>query len=254
MQSLNPKFVKLITYLWSRGISAFIVIFGRRGTGKTDFSLLIAEVLKREGIVQHFGTNIKIYKSPFQIEHIDNLEDLKLWAQNYSGKKLFILDEAGRTLARRSPMSKINLEIIKQLQIIRKYKLSLILVTPNEKYLDSASLGSDVLDGVFRKTGFKIKKIVLYDDLLEGFRLNVYGIPRTSINFDTWDSADFTLKRQIINPLFSDQDHTLLWRYANSETIKQIGVHPEKFRRIVRKFLREHLKTHITSHITKSKG
>jgi len=230
----------------------FVIIFGRRGTGKTDFSLLLCEILHDLGIVQHFATNIKIYDSPFKIERVDNLEDLTLWAETLSGRKMFILDEAGRSVARRTPMSKMNVEIIKKLQIIRKYKLSLQFVTPNEKYVDSAALGSDVLDGVFLKPNFRNQKILLYVDKLEGFNLSIYGIPPTSIKFDTWDSADFTLKRIIVNPLFSDKDHALLWRWANGETLKEIDVHPEAFRRINRKFLREHLKNHITLHKTKS--
>ena len=253
--NLNPKFLNLIKYLWRRGVSkdsVFVIIFGRRGTGKTDFSLLLCEILHDLGIVQHFATNIKIYDSPFKIERVDNLEDLTLWAETLSGRKMFILDEAGRSVARRTPMSKMNVEIIKKLQIIRKYKLSLQFVTPNEKYVDSAALGSDVLDGVFLKPNFRNQKILLYVDKLEGFNLSIYGIPPTSIKFDTWDSADFTLKRIIVNPLFSDKDHALLWRWANGETLKEIDVHPEAFRRINRKFLREHLKNHITLHKTKS--
>jgi len=256
-QSLNlsPKFLNLITYLWRRGVSkdsVFFIIFGRRGTGKTDFSLLLCEILYSLGIIQHFATNIKIYDSPFPIEHINNLEDLTLWAETHSGRKMFVLDEAGRSMARRTPMSKMNVEILKKLQIIRKYKLSLQFVTPNEAYIDSATLSSDILDGVFLKPNFKNQKILLYVDKLEGFRLNINRIPPTSIKFDTWDSADFTLKRNIINPLFSDQEHALLWRWANGETLKEIDVHPEAFRRMNRKFLKEHLKNHITLHKTKS--
>ena len=253
--SLSPKFLNLIKYLWRRGVSkdsVFVIIFGRRGTGKTDFSLLLCEILYNLGIIQHFATNIKIYDSPFPIEHINNLDDLTLWAETHTGRKMFILDEAGRSMARRTPMSKINVEILKKLQIIRKYKLSLQFVTPNEAYIDSATLGSDILDGVFRKPNFRNQKILLYLDNLEGFRVRYCGIPSTSIKFDTWDSADFTLKRIILNPLFSDQDHALLWRWANGETLKEIGVHPEAFRRITRKFLKEHLKMDITLHKTKS--
>lgn len=253
--SLSPKFLNLIRYLWRRGVSkdsVFLIVFGRRGTGKTDFSLLLAEILHDLGIIQHFATNVKIYDSHFKFERINNLEDLTLWSETLSGRKMFILDEAGKSMPRRSPMSKMNVEMIKKLQIIRKDKLSLQFVTPDEKFIDSATLGSDLLDGIFLKPNFRNQKILLYVDQLEGFRLNINRIPGTSIKFDTWDSAEFTLKRIIVNPLFSDQDHALLWRWANGETLKEIDVHPEAFRRINRKFLREHLKTHITVHKTKS--
>jgi len=246
---LDPDFINLIKYIFQRQTSSFIIIFGRRGTGKTDLSLLIAEIQKVYGKIKHFATNIKVYDSHVPFEYITNLADLTDWCQTEKGVKLFILDEAGRAFKRRTPMSKINVEIIDKIQILRKYKLSLILVTPQEAYLDSASFGSDVLDGVFRKPNFKNRKIALYEDQLERFTLTLSEIPGTTVKFDTWDSATFTLGKQSRKPKFEDEDLNKIWKYANNEcTIKDTGLHPQQFRRLLKKILKESLKEKITNH------
>ena len=98
LEQLNSEFIDIIKHLFVRGTSAFLIIFGRRETGKTDFSLLIAEILHERSIIEHFATNIKIYNPPFPIQHITNLDDLRLWAKDTPGKKLFIFDEFGLSL------------------------------------------------------------------------------------------------------------------------------------------------------------
>lgn len=247
---ISPELKTLVRYLFGRQLSSFFSIFGRRGTGKTDFSLLLAEILVDLDLVRYVSTNVKIYRAPFPIQRIDNLEDLIFWGKTLKGRKLFILDEAGRSMPRRSPMSKLNVAIICELQIIRKYKMSMELVTPDPKYLDNNALGSDILDGVFKKPGFRVSKTVLYQDLLQMFELTVRNLPRTRIKFDTWDSAHFTLKRKPEDIKFSDPDLNYLWRYSQGSTVKELDIHPEQFRRLNRKYLEDSLKKHITPHKT----
>jgi len=254
LQSLSKEFIGLIRYIFRRQVSAFIIIFGRRGSGKTDLSLLITEILHVFNEINHFATNIKVFNTPFQIEYITNLVDLTEWCEKTKGKKLFVLDEAGRAFQRRTPMAKINVEFINQLQILRKYKLSAIYVTPNERYLDSTALGSDILDGVFTKLSFKNRKLALYEDQLERFVLRLWEIPPTNIKFDTWDSATFTSGKKITKPQFKDEDLNFLWDYAQGQTIKETGLHPQQFRRILKKYLRESLKLKVTNHITYREG
>jgi len=254
LQPLSKEFTGLIRYIFRRQVSAFIIIFGRRGSGKTDLSLLIMEILHVFNEIKHFATNIKTFDAPFEIKHVSNLVDLTRWCEETKGKKLFVLDEAGRAFKRRTPMAKINVEIIDKLQILRKTKLSSIYVTPDERYLDSTALGSDVLDGMLRKLSFKNRKIALYEDQLEGFALRLWEIPPTNIKFDTWDSATFTLGKKITKPQFKDEELGYLWDYAEGKTIAETGLHPEKFRRILKKYLRESLKSRVTNHITYREG
>ena len=248
VQYLNRDFVKIITNLFSRQTSTCVIIFGRRGSGKTDFSLLIAEILEHENIIKNFAANVKIYNSSFKIERITNLDDLRFWCKNTKGKKLFILDEAGKSLRRRTPMSSLNVKLLDDLQILRKYKLSIIFIAPHEKYVDSAALGSDVIDAVFIKPNFKNPKIALYDDWLEGTSLTFTDIPRTSINFDTWDVAPFTEHGPKKKPKFKDRDLEILWDWSHGATVKDLGLHPQQINRLVRKFIKEALeREHHTS-------
>jgi hypothetical protein len=83
-------------------------------------------------VISEFATSIRVYESPFHIEYITNL-DLEAQCRSILAKKLFILNEAGKSLRRRTFMSSLNVKLIDNLQILRKYKLSLILITLPEK-------------------------------------------------------------------------------------------------------------------------
>lgn len=244
---LDDKIVKLFT----RGTSVCIIILGRRETGKTDFSLLIAETLNKYGVMSHCASNIKIYESHFPIKHITNLQDLEYWSANNQGKKLFVFDETGKSLRRRTPMAKLNISLIDKLQILRKYKLNLILIAPDEKYVDSAGLGSDVLDAIIVKPQFKNPKVALWHDTLEQNEFWLTGIPRTSIKFDTWDIAPFTLTASSIKPVFKERDLNILWEYSHGKTVRELGVHPQEMSRIVKRFVKEVMErdSHTSHHI-----
>ena len=249
VQQLSQKFVDIILHLFLRQTSSCILILGRRESGKTDFSLLIAEILATKGIIKNFATNVKIYSSPFPVERITNLDDLRFWCENTRGKKLFILDEAGKSLRRRTPMSSLNVKLLDNLQILRKYKLSIIFIAPHEKYIDSAALGSDIVDAVFIKPNYKNPKIALYDDWMEGTTLTLTNIPRTSIKFDTWDVAPFTEHGPKQKPKFKDRDLEILWDWSHGATVKDLGLHPQQINRLCRKFIREVLeREHHASH------
>jgi len=231
--------VKLIKYLFTRGTSAFIIIFGRRETGKTDFALLIAEIVFKAGIIEHFATNIKIYSSLFHIEHITNLDNLTLWCKNTRGKKLFLFDEFGKAMRRRSPMSRLNIKLIDHFQILRKYKLSTLAITVNEKFVDNVALGSDILDGAFLKPNYKNQKIALYRDYLEYFTKSINGIPGTSIKFDTWDVAPFKEYGINTKPKFKDRELEVVWEWSHGKTAKDLGLHSMELHRILKKYCKE---------------
>ena len=239
LAQLKKPFIVFICKLFKRGTSAFLIILGRRDTGKTDFGLLISEIVAREGIIKHVATNIKIYDSPFPIEHITSLDDLKSWVKNTSGRKLFIFDEFGKAMRRRMPMSSLNIHLIDQFQILRKYKLSTIAITVNEKFIDSAVLGTDLLDGYFRKPNYKNRKIALYFDLLENVTQALRGIPKTSIHYDTWDVAPFKEHSDTLPIQFKDKHLEILWKWSHGATGTELHLHPQQINRITRKFIRD---------------
>lgn len=248
LAQLKPAFTTFIVHLFTRATSAFIIILGRRETGKTDFALLIAEILYNAGIVKNIATNIKIHKSPFPITHIDNLDDLRFWCKNTPGKKLFLFDEYGKVMRRRTPMSRLNIKLIDDLQILRKFKLSTVAITVNEKYIDNAVLGTDILDGYFFKPNYKNPKLALYFDYLENYTHTIMGIPRTSIGFDTYDVAAFKEHGVTAKPQFKDRDLEVLWDWSHGMTVKDLKLHPQQINRLTRKFIKEVLeREHHTS-------
>lgn len=248
-EKLHPR--DLIIYLFKRQISAFLIIFGRRGTGKTDYALHMAEILFKARVIQHFATNVKIYESKVPFVKITNLDDLKFWAKNEKGKKLFIFDEIGRSMPRRRPMSTLTVKLIMEFQILRKYKLSTISCTVNESLVDGSILGPDILDGYFNKPNFRNPKIALYVDMLEYFHKTILGIPRTNIKFDTWDSALFTEHGPLKAPAFKKKHLEQLWKWSHGATYKDLGIHNMQLHRILKKFVKETLerKLHDTQDI-----
>jgi hypothetical protein len=228
----------IIKYIFGRQTSTFIMGFGRRESGKTDFMLEIMEILYNAEMIESFATNVKIYQSPFPIEHITSMPDLEAWCQTDPRKKLFGLDEAGKALRRRTPMAKLNIELIDNLQILRKYKLSTIMLAPADKYIDGASLGSDVLDGYYIKPEFKNPKIGLYTDLLEKFTKHLKDIPPTSVKFDTWDVAPFTLKGKKEPPKFNDSDKQMAYDWSHGKTWRELVKNPNELNRVLRRFVR----------------
>jgi len=242
---LKPEFIKFITYLFTRGTSAFIIILGRRETGKTDFALLIAEILYKAGIMKHFATNIKLYSAPFPFTRLDNLDDLRSWAESNRGRKLFLFDEFGKAMRRRTPMSRLNVKLIDDFQVLRKFKQSTIAITVNEKYIDNVALGSDILDGYFIKPNYQNQKIAYYYDCLENYGKSISGIPGTSVKFDTWDVAPFKEHGKTIKPIFKDKDRQVLWDWSHGMTYKDLKVHPQRINRLTRKLIKEVLEKEV---------
>lgn len=252
-QKKPTTFEQLFIEVFQRTTSSCLAILGRRQTGKTDLSLRIAEVLSKYDVILHFCSNIKIYKSSFTIENVTNLEDLESWCKNRAGKKLFIFDEAGKSLRRRTPMSRLNIRLLDNLQILRKYKLNIIIIAPDSKYLDRSVLGSDVLDAVILKRNFSNPKRALFQDLQRDNQVSLSNIQRTSISFDTWDIAPFVEKSSSSKaPMFPDKDKLMLWEWANGKRASDIGLDRTQIRRINKKFLLEVLtKERDEGHITR---
>ena len=132
--------------------SAVIMMSGRKGFGKTSFSLSLGEEAYELGLITRIGTNIRTEDE--RVDRIVNLPDLKTWLSQ-KGRKHFILDEAGQYLSRIRFMSKLNKMILDIIQLIRHYDATFIAVAPNEKFIDSNYLNTDILD-------CRIKKISLH--------------------------------------------------------------------------------------------
>lgn len=253
---IKPNFIKFVKSLLTSQISIFIIIFGRRGTGKTDLALLISEIAHYENMVKHFATNTRILGAPFKMDHISNLQDLEYWGKKNVGRKIFVFDEIANAMSRRRPMAGLTVELIKKFNTLRKHKLTIIATTISESVLDKAAMDSDLLDGVFRRPYFpdghpqKCKK-TRYINLLNGKKRRWTGIPATTVQFDSWDSSVFTEKPLEVNRAFKDKDMEIAYRWANGETYTQLNIHPQQLTRVKKKILKILIEQHLhASHVT----
>ena len=169
-----------------------IYISGAKEKGKTDFSLLLAEYCHLKGFRTKLTTNIET--ESYMIEkQITNLPDLQAWLKE-KGRKLFILDEAGLSVAKLRFMSQINVEVMKILQMIRHYDAGFIGVAPSSKNVDSTFMDTDILDAHIKKLR---KDTAIVKDYLENESYFLEDICKTSINFNSKHIAEFKLEKEI---------------------------------------------------------
>ena len=87
-------------------------------------------------------------------------------------------------------------------------------------------------------------RIALYYDHLEDLQMDTSDMPKTNIQFDTWDSATFTEHGKDDVPKFKDKDLQVLWKWSHGHTCKDVGLHYMQLNRLVRKFIKETLEKH----------
>jgi len=196
------------------------------------------EILQAFGVIKQFATNIKVTNSPFPIERITNMEDLDLWLKSNPHKKHFTLDEAGKAMRRRTPMSGLNIDILDMVQVIRHYGAHLTYIAPNEKFIDSAMLGTDVLDIRIIKPDYKNKKLGVWFDLMEQKRIDFTNIPPTSIRYDSFDIAPFT-KRSPNKIRFKDEERQWLWDWTHGTPAQDLPINEMRLSRLRMRFIRE---------------
>lgn len=226
----------------------FIFVFGPNLSGKTDFSLLAAEIARDTGIVKLFASNIRTECD--WIEHITNFRDLKRWLRSHPKKmrKLFIFDEAPLAIHARRSTSKLNVKFTQEATIIRKYRCKVIIISLEPTPLDKLAYDDILIAGVVLKY---CKKEAIIDSDQFPRRIRVLNIPRTSVPFDTYDVSLFKLDKDLSDleeeakegkgPLARvskrDRERFLAWfRTMNyTETANQFDLKPQQIKDSVRK-------------------
>lgn len=239
----------LVKRLFSQYKYPVIIIYGNPDTGKTDAALKIVEIAKKEGLLDYFASNINTYENG---EKITSLQRLDYWFKNQSGRKCFILDEAGIHDDARMPMSRMNREIKNKVFVIRKFKGHIIFVLQElrdiDKWKNSPLTGAFIKkDVVARQYSAFIASPMFPDAIYIGH------FPRTDINFDTLDIAPFTLEdeldeEQVTLHGMPSKVAFLFAKYKNNavvarELTRELGhnVDPTQCRRYLVYYLREQL-------------
>ena len=214
-------------------IPSLVLIVGKWKVGKTDFALLIGELLLKLNLIDKMASNIETIDP--RVTFISDLVNIKRWLHADRSTKLYILDEANTHLIRRRAMSRKNVEAIAILPEISKAHGRIIVIGHDEKNMDSAFTSSVYLRGIFEKHTQKSVSLIS-DRLTDNY--DFYNLPRTTIKFDPYLIAPFTIKPKA-DQVFDNVDHQLLHRWVNGESNKELGFdHQMKFKRWMKKTVR----------------
>lgn len=228
--------------------SVWTATLGANQSGKTDFNLYQMEMIHALGLGDGFGSNIPDLKADFEIDFIEDFETLKKRCQmlnpdpeKYGIKRYFFLgDEMGDWAPKDQPW--LNVKFIKELQQVRKYGLCFLGCAIAR--VDSRILNEKHFHGFFEKVNKANPTIAIYRDWFRGGKpAKIYDIPRTSIGFNTWYSANFYMEPQtpedIMIPL--NPEHKLVTQYLEAGSWRKAGIHPQEGKRALAKVLRFHM-------------
>jgi hypothetical protein len=179
---------ELVTLLNLDGFILFIE--GAKGEGKTNFGMFLTEVCKKYDFRHNFASNIPTFNCEY-VRMIDNYPELKNWLINEKGKKLYILDEAGKHIKKMRFMSDQNVKFMDLLQLIRHYDAGFIGISPSSSFIDSQFLNTDILDAKIRKLNKTTAQIIDYHNHTKYI---LRHIPETTIKHDSKHIAEFKME------------------------------------------------------------
>ncbi len=248
------SFNGFIKHLYGKNESVSTCVLGPNESGKTNFNLLQMERIHDLGIGHRFGSNMKDVKADFPIDFIQDFETLKKTCQmlnpnpkKYGLKKYFFFgSEIGKWAARDTAW--LNTDLIGELQTVRKIGLSLL--TDAIDRVDARVLSPAFFAGEFAKPFKSNKKFATWRDYATGQEYTFKDIPKTRIEFDTYETANFYMKAQVpeniripLNP-----EHEIVKTYlASGKSWKKAGIHPQEGKRARDKVLEYHMERCLCS-------
>jgi len=155
--------------------------------GKTDFALLLGELLSEKGIIDLVASNTKTDR----FEFIEDFNNYDVWVRK-RGNKLFLFDEVIDATQKRRAISGINIQWVKRIPQLSKGMCHLIVITQSQKLTESTFFNWTFLRGVWTKlskTVVKFENPQLYDE-----PFIIEDIPRTTVKFEPYEFATFNEK------------------------------------------------------------
>ena len=244
----NPdSFDSFIKNIYGKSESVFTCVLGQNETGKTDFNLLQMERLHKLGIGHGFGSNLKEIEADFEIDFIEDFETLEATCRmlNPSPKKhglkkyFFFGSEIGKWAARDTSWE--NTDLIKKMQTVRKYGLSML--TDAIDRVDARVLSPRFFAGEFEKPYKNNKKFAEWFNYSTRQTITFKDIPKTKIDYDTYETANFFMKAQGPTSIKLNPQHQIIQEYLKHKSWKKAGIHPQEGKNAVLAVL-EHYMDH----------
>lgn len=191
---------RFLNFLIGGRDSVFFLMEGFNQSGKTDFMLWLMQQFHYFKMFRGFGCNQVLEDTPFEYDFISDLETLMKKVTTFNKRYFFFLDELGKSVARATPWDKLNIELIKEFETKRKFKLSIGACAIGQ--VDRRIKNPAHLDFYIRKLSLKTAKVY---HLLKRKQLFISGISRTSIKFHEFKVAVFT-KESVKGTPINDSD------------------------------------------------
>lgn len=217
-----------------------ILIEGDWRSGKTNNALLVAYLAKKWGIVDKIGTNIRVHGAlAKEVDFIETTGKLQEWMHRDKSEKIFILDEALKTIYKRKAMSKLTVKIITEIMPeVSKGHCRLFVLTQINK------LDDDVLHPAFHRATWKCVKRGVMECASKHYAFRRFtGLPKSPIEYDPDTLARFLDKD--VYKLGDERNLPIIFdvarRYANGDTLTKIqkdtGIHKQQVKRYIQKAL-----------------
>jgi|SRR3990170_3187571 len=217
--------------------ASVVMIRGTWKTGKTDFSLYIAEELLRLKVIDIVATNIYVSNLRESFKFITNIPTLRAFLFNLGDKrkKLYIYDESVSSTSNRRAMSKLNVEWLEIIPELSKGRAKVIAICHTEDYLESVFYNPTFLRAIYTK--LDNKRAILESPLLKFPQIKLNDIPRTSLTFDPYRIAVFRHEGDIDIEIKDQATANIIIDWLNDPNFSKIGriykMHPNAVRRIV---------------------
>lgn len=224
--------------------SVFTCCLGNNQSGKTDFALYQLERIHALGLGEGYGSNIPDLKASFDIDFIEDYDTLERRCQmlnpNPKNKGLkryfFVADEMGDWAPKDQPWQ--NVEFIKKLQKVRKIGLNLIGCGIDR--IDGRILNEKHFHGYFVKVSKSNPRIAKYYDWTRRRVVTIKNIPRTTIEFDTFNSASFYMhpRDPEIQDIPLNREHKMVLEYLETGSWDKTEYSRKEGQRAIIKVLR----------------
>lgn len=193
-------------------------IKGHWKTGKTDFALLLSEITRQEGIIHDVASNIDT-KGSGEVEFINDFTKFDYWLFKDNRRKLYLYDEVIESAPGRRAMSALNVGWLKRIPQLSKGKCHLVVIIQAEDMADSVFSLRTFNRGIWIKLD---KTTVVWRGIYASKALKILSIPKTSIIFDPYLPATFSLEDTTLNFSLLPETLKVLVLYGDNKSFETI--------------------------------